>query len=168
MPEQKPQRAEGATPFPLQHHGLIILIVVILLAMLIILLIRLKQGTEESSNTFNPQAVATGKMVDDALEEVYTLSGKILEIGDTYYVLSSESVRDGQVYSQRFKVTVTSETLYGEKHISFAGAASSDVAIPRSSLVLGDTVRVISKENIANADVFAATEIQRYVYEEEL
>ncbi|MFA6512294.1 MAG: hypothetical protein WCV86_04195 [Patescibacteria group bacterium] len=167
MTEQGQTTKGKPTTFDVRRHGLIILLVLVLLAFVIILFIQKSREVDTTVESFDPKAVATDIQIDDALEKIYTRSGEIVELEDDYMVISSQAVRNGTVYEQRFMILVTDTTEYQERHLAFGETELTTAGMTASELTLGDTINATSSENIVNQDVFTATRIERYSIEEE-
>ena len=162
MPEQTPMPTPQSTPQQKGRRILAVLLIALILAAVIWAIFYFSKKSAERDENFDTKAEATGITVDDALEEVYARSGAIVEVQATYIVLQSESVRNGSVYEQLFKVKTTDTTEYTERTFAIDSTDKQEMGMTRNALAVGDFIRASTTENIVSKDVFTATMIQRY------
>lgn len=166
MDEQETTQTEPGGMSFFRHHPIAMLAIALLLTLVLFLVVYVRdQGLREARETFDAQVENTGLAVDDALREIYSRSGEILEVGEDYLVIRSQAVRDGELMRQSFKVLLTDETTFTERTFSLESTARAETGIRKSALAVGDTVRASTDQNIRDDDVYTATRVERLMNE---
>jgi hypothetical protein len=159
---QHPARGlfQGRQALPAGRQGALALVLLLAVAAVLLVsqLIRREKALE---GRFDTNPVATGIMIADPLDTIYSHSGTIEAIQADMLVLRSNAVKDGEVVDQSYQVMLTENTLYREKRVPADG--TEDGVLIKESLQVGDTVNVVSAADIKDQDAFAAARVERII-----